>query len=75
VLTSATLDFVNSATSRDQDDRRGLAEFVQDLTLTRVEQYLALLTSDGPLVPIGEAPKVKGSESLEPTAQPERHRR
>ena len=75
VLTSATLDFVNSVASRDQDDRRGLAEFVQGLTLTRVEQYLALLTNDGPLVPVGEAPKGKGSESLEATAPAERQQR
>ena len=55
VLTSATLDFVNSAISRDADDRRGLVEFVQGLRSDRVEQYLALLTTDGPLVPIGHA--------------------
>lgn len=55
VLTSATLDFVNNASSRDSDDRRGLVEFVQALTLDRAEQYLALLTTDGPLVPIGKA--------------------
>ena len=54
VLTSATLDFVNSAISRDPDDRRGLVEFVAGLRVGRVEQYLALLTNDGPLVPIGE---------------------
>lgn len=54
VLTSAMLDFVNSATSRDQDDRRGLVEFVQRLGSDRVEQYLALLTTDGPLVPSEE---------------------
>ena len=54
VLTSATLDFINSAISRDPDDRRGLVDFVQGLTTDRVEQYLALLTTDGPLVPIGE---------------------
>jgi hypothetical protein len=59
VLTSATLDFVNSATSRDQDDRRGLVEFVQALQPDRVEQYLALLTTDGPLVPLGDAPAGK----------------
>jgi hypothetical protein len=61
VLTSATLDFVNTVTSRDLDDRRGLVEFVQALRRERVEQYLALLTTDGPLVPIGEAPTAKGS--------------
>ena len=61
VLTSATLEFINSAISRDPDDRRGLVDFVQGLTTDRVEQYLALLTTDGPLVPIGEDPsKVDG---------------
>ena len=74
ILTSATLDFVNTVTNRDQDDRRGLAEFVQGLTLTRVEQYLALLTSDGPLVRVGETPKVKGSEPPDQTPQARRQR-
>jgi hypothetical protein len=55
VLASATLDFVNSASSRDEDDRRGLVEFVQALTPERLEEYLALLTTDGPLVPVSEA--------------------
>jgi hypothetical protein len=41
ILTSATLDFVNSVVSRDPDDRRGLVEFVQALRTERVEQYLA----------------------------------
>lgn len=59
-LTSATLDFVNSATSRDQDDRRGLVEFVQALQVDKLEQYLSLLTTDGPLVPLGDAPAGKG---------------
>jgi hypothetical protein len=54
VLASAVLDFVNTVTSRDQDDRRGLVEFVQRLESDRVEQYLALLTTDGPLVPSEE---------------------
>ena len=59
VLTSATLDFVNGVTSRDADDRRGLVEFVQTLRADRMEQYLALLTTDGPLVPMGETPAAK----------------
>src|SRR5205823_8036749 len=54
VLASATLDFINSAPSRDEDDRRGLVEFVQALGPERLEQYLALLTTDGPLVPVRE---------------------
>jgi hypothetical protein len=56
VLASATLDFVNTGVSRDEDDRRGLVEFVQALDRQRLEQYLALLTTDGPLVPIEDAP-------------------
>jgi hypothetical protein len=54
VLASATLDFVNSAVSRDQDDRRGLVEFVRALRADKVEQYLALLTTDGPLLPVSQ---------------------
>jgi hypothetical protein len=67
VLTSATLEFVNTAISRDPDDQRGLIEFVQALRTERLEQYLALLTTDGPLVPVGEVapPAGKGSTSLE----------
>ena len=57
VLASATLDFVNTAVSRDEDDRRGLVEFVQGLDRARFEQYLALLTTDGPLVPTEDAPE------------------
>jgi hypothetical protein len=56
ILTSATLELVNRTASRDPDDRRALVEFVAALTLDRLEQYLALLTTDGPLVPIGKAP-------------------
>ena len=52
VLAPAALDLVDSAVSRDSDDRRGMVEFVQALRPDRVEQYLALLTTDGPLVPI-----------------------
>jgi hypothetical protein len=51
VLASATFDFVNGATSRDEDDRRGLVEFVLALRVDRVEEYLAMLTTGGPLVP------------------------
>jgi len=51
VLASAMFDFVNGATSRDEDDRRGLTEFVLALRVDRVEEYLAMLTTGGPLVP------------------------
>jgi hypothetical protein len=57
VLASATFDFVNTAISRDQDDRRGLVEFVHALRLEQVEEYLAMLTTDGPLVAVAAAPE------------------
>ncbi len=68
VLAAATLDLVNMAVSGDQDDRRGLVEFVHDLRLERVEEYLALLTTDGPLVPVGEAALADagGGETVRP---------
>ena len=68
VLNAATLDFINSAVSRDPDDRRGLTEFVAALRADRVEQYLALLTTDGPLVPLGavDAAKDVDARSSEP---------
>lgn len=62
VLAAATVDFIENATSRDPDDRRGPIEFVQALGIDRVEQYLALLTTDGPLVPVAE-----GAESAAST--------
>lgn len=61
VLAPATLDFVNTAISRDADDRRGPLEFVQQLPPDRLEQYLALLTTDGPLVPVDEAGAIGGA--------------
>jgi hypothetical protein len=64
ILTSATLDLVNNTASRDADDRRALVEFVAALTLDRVEQYLALLTTDGPLVPIGKAAETPTSAGV-----------
>jgi hypothetical protein len=52
VLAAAVLDLVDTATMRDSDDRRGMVEFVLALRPERVEQYLALLTTDGPLAPV-----------------------
>lgn len=52
VLSAAALDCVNTAAVRSQDDRRSLVEFAQALTPERLEQYLALLTTGGPLVPL-----------------------
>ena len=62
VLASATLDFVNTTISRDEDDRRGLVEYVNALDRERLEEYLALLTTDGPLVPIDGAPDAPVSD-------------
>jgi hypothetical protein len=56
VLNAAVLDFVMNAPSRDPDDRRAMIEFVQSLGTDRVELYLGLLTTDGPLVPLGDTP-------------------
>ena len=53
VLPAAALDFVNNVVSRWQDDHRALLAFVETLPIDRVEQYLALLTTNGPLVPVG----------------------
>jgi hypothetical protein len=69
VLRSATLDFVNAVISRDPDDRRGLVVFVQALRSEHLEQYLALLTTDGPLVPIGTVDARHGHGPRPPGAQ------
>lgn len=52
VLSAATLELINNVTSRDQDDARALIEFARTLTTERLELFLALLTTDGPLVPV-----------------------
>jgi hypothetical protein len=59
VLAAATWDFVMNMHSNDFDDRNGWIDFATAVGLDRVEQYLALLTTDGPLVPIteGSAPR------------------
>ena len=69
VLASATFDFVNGAGARDEDDRRALVEFVLALRGDRVEEYLAMLTTGGPLVPPGGA-----SDRLEGVAPARRER-
>ena len=51
VLAAATLDLIENAAPRDADDHGALVAFVQSLRRERVEEYLALLTADGPLVP------------------------
>jgi hypothetical protein len=51
VLASATMDVIDGTPTRYPDDRRSVAERAQSITLDDVEQYLAMLTTDGPLVP------------------------
>jgi hypothetical protein len=51
VLAAATLDVTTHAPVRYPDDVRALVERARAVTLDQVEQYLALRTTDGPLVP------------------------
>jgi hypothetical protein len=75
VLAAATWDLVLNVRSRDFDDRQGLVDYVDALTIDRVEQYLALLTTDGPLVPLAEgsapaAPRSHGAPPSYPSQPP-----
>jgi len=63
VLNAATPDIAEISTARDHDDRRALVEAVQAMKIERVEQYLALLTSDGPLVPVDNSAQAVDAES------------
>jgi hypothetical protein len=54
VLAAATWDFQINVQIDDFDDASAWVEFASTFDVDRVEQYLALLTTDGPLVPIAE---------------------
>jgi hypothetical protein len=54
VLAAATQDFITNVRFRDADDRRGLIDYVHALRVDNMEQYLGLLTTDGPLVPLAD---------------------
>jgi hypothetical protein len=54
VLAAATLDLVDTVPVRYADDFRALVDFVRRLRPERVEEYLALLTTGGPLVAAGD---------------------
>jgi hypothetical protein len=54
VLAAATLTLVDRAPSRFPDDLRALVEQVNRVSIDDAEQYLSLLTVDGPLVPLDE---------------------
>jgi hypothetical protein len=55
VLAGAVLDFVNGVDSRDRDDGRSIVAFAEALRPEHLEQFLALLTTDGPLIPAAES--------------------
>jgi hypothetical protein len=67
VLSPATADLIDTAINRGQDDRRGLVEFVRALRPERMELYLALLTTDGPLVALGETPEPTSGQTVRKT--------
>jgi len=52
VLRAATSDLADRAAVRYPDDLRGISDYVHRLSADDVEQYLDLLTADGPLVPV-----------------------
>ena len=54
VLAAATWDFLMNVQINDFDDTAAWVEFASTIGVDRVEQYLALLTTDGPLVPLSE---------------------
>ena len=54
VLAAATWDFLMDVQISDFDDTAAWVEFASTISVDRVEQYLALLTTDGPLVPLSE---------------------
>jgi hypothetical protein len=54
VLASATWDFLMNVRINDFDDASAWVEFTSTIGVDRVEQYLALLTTDGPLLPVPE---------------------
>jgi hypothetical protein len=54
VLAAATWDFTLGADMRDFNDVPGWSDYAKALDIDRIEQYLALLTTDGALVPVSE---------------------
>ena len=54
VLAAATWDFLDQRADQRFRRHSRLVEFASTIGVDRVEQYLALLTTDGPLVPLSE---------------------
>jgi hypothetical protein len=51
IVSAATLDLVDEAPLGHRDDRRGVARFAETLSTSRIQDYVSLLTANGPLVP------------------------
>jgi hypothetical protein len=68
VLPAATLDFVNTANPPGRHDRRALEAYVRGLRVEQVEQYLALLTTGGPLVPLDDGSPADRGGSADPVS-------
>jgi hypothetical protein len=59
ILASATWDFLMNVRINDFDDVPAWGSFVSAIDADRVEQYLALLTTDGPLVPLTDGSQTR----------------
>jgi hypothetical protein len=59
VLAAATSDFTLGVEMRDFDDVPGWSDYTKALDIDRIEQYLALLTTDGALVPVTEGSSLR----------------
>jgi hypothetical protein len=59
ILASATWDFLMNVRINDYDDVPAWVSFVSAIGVDRVEQYLALLTTDGPLVPLTDGSQTR----------------
>ena len=59
VLAAATSDFTLDVEMRDFDDVPGWSDYAKALDIDRIEQYLALLTTDGALVPVTEGSSLR----------------
>ena len=59
ILASATWDFLMNVRINDYDDVPAWVSFVSAIGVDRLEQYLALLTTDGPLVPLTDGSQTR----------------
>ena len=57
VLAVATLEFIGEARQAHADDWVTVAQHARSLTRTRLDDYLATLTANGPLTPVSGTPR------------------